>query len=133
MKIKTDSKNCIDKIDFNLNAKEAFILMLDDRRVIDKDGYIFSIQGSKVLNNFSDTELSFETFLDFKCKFAKYVEKEPLNWGVGIDVPNANLSTILSSLNDIAILFHQINYEENRSKKLSIRVSFSMIGDEQNV
>lgn len=129
MIIKKDSKNYVDKIDFNLNAKDAFKLMLDDRRVMDKDGYIFSIQGSKVINNISDTRISFETFLDFKCKFAKYVEKEPLNWGVGIDIPNANLNTILSSLNDIAILFHEINYEENRSKKHSISVSFTMIGN----
>ena len=62
-------------------------------------------------------------------QICKICRKEPLNWGVGIDIPNANLNTILSSLNDIAILFHEINYEENRSKKHSISVSFTMIGN----
>lgn len=119
--------------EFNLDKFDALRLMKSGKKVIDINGYVYKWNDGIIRKKLAeDAYISSNVFIYGEInQFKEYIEpKEALKWGIGIDIPNANLNTILSGLNDIAILFHEINYEENRSKKFSVSVSFTMMGNE---
>ncbi|WP_186650314.1 hypothetical protein [Fluviispira vulneris] len=114
---------------FNLDKYNAIKLMNEGSAVVSNLGGIYHIKDGElsVEKNGFESKIEWKEFLSDENKKMFRVYKEETEWGIAIEIDNAEVSTITNAFKSVTELFYNVNYARNRYKKHLIKISFNRI------